>query len=130
MVWLHNFTEEFHPIIDGVGILKDTKGNYWLLFVIQTYSDHKSNLAALLEPSSYKELKKASNTPCSIFDFYKTFAEGIHNIIYLYVSTSTCFNGMISVFHVMVENSDGKCEVGLISDQSAMYKIFAAFGCM
>lgn len=59
--------------------------------------------------SSYKELKWAGSMPCSVLQYNKSLAEGTTDILYLYVSTSTFYNGMISVFDLMVKNDGEEC---------------------
>ena len=122
-----------HPIIDGMGLLKNEIGEDWLVFIqvsLKQYEKHDTNLNTLLTNKKgkkvYRELKN-DDSPSTIFDYYQQLSgleDGDSHILYLYVSTCTYFNGDKMIFEKMLSHSQGKCWVGLLSSETTLYKEF------
>jgi len=78
-------------------------------------------------PEHCKEIRHGDKDKSSLFEYYKVKAE-TSDIIYLFVSTSTAYNGMLSDFRLMQTHANDSLKVGLISNQSSMFKTFVKVG--
>ena len=138
-----------HPVIDGVGLLPaGWPGEYWLVFVqisMETYAQHGSKLSNMFDDKKdqkgYKELatdnlssigpSTTTDLPLSLFDYYQELvsrSEVINfskqNTIYFYASMRTYFSSDIKVFRAIQEHSQDLCQIGLLSQDSELYKSF------
>ena len=127
-----------HPVIDGIGLLENEAGEYWLVYIqisIRQYGQHRPNLAVMLSTkkgeTGYNEIASPDG-PDSIFEYYKQMINGtsssVAGYIYLYISTKTVYDINIdnssSFFKNMNEHSENNCYVGVLSTESELYKQF------
>ena len=121
-----------HPIIDGVGLLSDYAGNTWLIFIqisVKAYERHTPNLKALFaNKDGVKGYEELSSDKPSMFKYYSALADeatgatGMYEILYLYVSTNTYYDGRDEVFAKIGHHADENCHVALLSKQTDLYK--------